>query len=71
MDTMGHIHDERKEHEQAVEWYTMAAEAGLPKAMHNLACSLEEGSRRGGGRLPGGGGLVQTRGRRRERGRGK
>jgi TPR repeat protein len=40
---LGGIHDARKEHEQAVEWFTKGAEAGLPNAMHNLGCSLEEG----------------------------
>jgi hypothetical protein len=40
---LGGIHDVRKEHEQAVEWYTMGAEAGLPDAMFNLGCSLDEG----------------------------
>jgi TPR repeat protein len=40
---LGSIHYQRKEYEQAVEWYTKAAEAGLPKAMFNLAYSLEEG----------------------------
>jgi len=33
----------REEHEQAAEWYTMGAEAGLPQAMYNLGCRLEEG----------------------------
>jgi TPR repeat protein len=41
--TLGTIHRERKEHEQAVAWFTKAAEAGLPEAMFNLGCCLDEG----------------------------
>jgi TPR repeat protein len=37
------IHYNWKEHEQAVEWLTKAAEAGLPTATFNLACCLDEG----------------------------
>ena len=44
METLGSIHDTRQEYEQAVAWFTKAAEAGLPKAMFNLGCSLEEGT---------------------------
>jgi TPR repeat protein len=33
---MGCIHHVRQEHEQAVEWFTKGAHAGLPKAMYNL-----------------------------------
>ncbi len=33
MDALGSIHNLRKEHEQALKWYTKAAEAGLPRAM--------------------------------------
>ena len=43
MDTLGHMHDERKEHEQAVGWYTKGAEAGLPQAMYNLGLCLDKG----------------------------
>jgi len=43
MTALGDIHDERKEHERAVEWYTKGAEAGLPRATFNLACCLDEG----------------------------
>ena len=43
MQALGDIHDERKEHERAVEWFTKAAEAGLPVAMFNLGCSLDNG----------------------------
>jgi TPR repeat protein len=43
MYALGSIHDVRKEHEQAVAWFTKAAEAGLPEAMINLGCSLDEG----------------------------
>ena len=41
---LGKIHDARKEPEQAVEWYTKGAEAGLPGAMYNLGCALDAGS---------------------------
>ena len=43
MHAMGCIHDERNEHEQAVEWYTEGAEAGLPQAKFNLGICLEKG----------------------------
>ena len=43
MKILGSIHDLRKEHEQAVAWYTKGAEAGLPLAMFNLAVSLDAG----------------------------
>jgi TPR repeat protein len=43
MSVLGSIHYERKEHEQAVAWFTKAAEAGLPKAMFNLASVLDKG----------------------------
>ena len=37
------IHHIRKEYAQAVKWATKAAEAGLPKAMFNLAVALDKG----------------------------
>jgi len=43
MHSLGELHDERKEHERAVGWYTKGAEAGLPKAMLSLAISLDTG----------------------------
>ena len=43
MQTLGSIHDNRKEYEQAVRWYTKGAEAGLPKAMFSLGCCLDAG----------------------------
>jgi TPR repeat protein len=43
MFALGSIHRERKEYEQDVEWFTKAAEAGLPEAMVNLAWSLAKG----------------------------
>jgi len=43
MFTMGDIHYARKEHEQAVAWYSKGAEAGLPKAMFNLGLCLDKG----------------------------
>ena len=42
MDTLAFIHDERKEHERATEWYTKGAEAGVPKAMFILGCRLDD-----------------------------
>jgi hypothetical protein len=43
MNVLGRIHDVQKEHEQAVEWYTKGAEAGLPDARFNLGCCLDSG----------------------------
>ena len=43
MDALGCIHRERGEYEQAVAWVLKGAEAGLPRAMFDLGCSLEEG----------------------------
>jgi TPR repeat protein len=43
MQTLGCIHVVRKEHEQAVEWFTKGAEAGLPRAMCNLGSLLDTG----------------------------
>jgi TPR repeat protein len=43
MQALGRIHDERKEYEQAVEWYVKGAKAGFPSAMFNLGVSLDEG----------------------------
>ena len=43
MFAVGRIHDVRKDHKQAVEWYSKGAEAGLPKAMFGIGCCLEEG----------------------------
>jgi len=43
MHAMGCIHDRRKDRDQAVKWYTKGAAAGLPGAMYDLACALEEG----------------------------
>jgi TPR repeat protein len=40
---LGHCYCSREEHEQAAEWYTKGAEAGLPKAMYNLGCLLHRG----------------------------
>jgi TPR repeat protein len=41
--TLGGIHRVREEHEQAAEWYTKAAVAGLPSAMFNLGVMLDKG----------------------------
>jgi TPR repeat protein len=43
METLGSIHSVRDEHEQAVKWYTMGAEAGLPRAMYDLGSMLDQG----------------------------
>jgi len=43
MSALGNIHEERKEHERAVLWYTKGAEAGLPRAMFNLGSLLVDG----------------------------
>jgi len=43
MNTLGAIYDRWKDHEQAVEWFTKAAEAGLPTAMFRLGCCLDQG----------------------------
>jgi len=40
---LGVIYDARTEHEHAVQWFTKAAEAGLPKAMFNLGHMLDKG----------------------------
>ena len=46
---LGSIHRVRNEHEQAIEWFTKGAEAGLPKAMFSLGFCLDEGN---GGAAP-------------------
>jgi TPR repeat protein len=43
MTALGDIHNERTEHERAVQWYTKGAEAGLPRAMFSLGWHLDEG----------------------------
>jgi len=43
MDALGCIHDDWKEHEHAVAWYTKGAEAGLPSSMFNLGVYLDSG----------------------------
>jgi len=40
---VGMIHHTRKEHEQAVAWFTKGAEAGFPKAVFNLGLCLDQG----------------------------
>jgi hypothetical protein len=40
---MGSIYSVRNEYQQAVLWYTKGAEAGLPRAMYNLGCCLDQG----------------------------
>ena len=41
--TLGSIHRVRSEYEQAIGWFTRAAEAGLPKAMFSLGVCLDKG----------------------------
>ena len=43
MNALGGVHHERKEHSQALGWFTKGAEAGLPKAMYNLGAALDTG----------------------------
>ena len=43
MFALGGIQRARQEHEQAVEWFTKGAEAGLPKAMFSLGLCLDKG----------------------------
>jgi len=43
MDTLGSIHHTRKEHALAEQWFTKAAEAGLPRAMFNIGTLLDMG----------------------------
>jgi len=40
---LGRMHHARKEHVQAVEWFTKGADAGLPTAMFVLGCFLDNG----------------------------
>jgi hypothetical protein len=49
MNMLADIHRERKEPEQALEWFTKTAEPGLPKAMFALGCCLDRGQ---GGAAP-------------------
>jgi TPR repeat protein len=43
MFTLGELCDQDEEYEEAVKWYTMAAENGMPKAMYNLGVRLYTG----------------------------
>jgi len=43
MYALGSIHHKRKDHEQALGWFTMAAKAGLMESMYDFACMLEKG----------------------------
>jgi len=38
---LGCIHTVRTEYAHAVEWYTKSAQAGLPRAMHNVGALLD------------------------------
>jgi TPR repeat protein len=40
---LGQIHKKRNEHVQTVEWYTKAAQAGLPDAMFDVGLMLDQG----------------------------
>ena len=44
MNLLGSIYDVRKDMDQAVEWYTKGAEAGLPLAQYNLGVCLDAGT---------------------------
>ena len=43
MTQLAEIHVQRKEFQHALEWYMKGAEAGYPRAMHNIACCLDQG----------------------------
>ena len=43
MSTLGGFRNQREEHQLAVGWFTMAAEAGLPQAQFNLGTYLDKG----------------------------
>jgi TPR repeat protein len=43
MSALAATHRKRTEHEQAIEWISKAAEAGLPNAMFNLGYHLDSG----------------------------
>jgi TPR repeat protein len=43
MRMLGGMCTKMKEHERAVRWFTMGAEAGFPDAMCCLGCSLDTG----------------------------
>jgi len=43
MHMLGELHRLRREHEQAVGWFTMGAEAGLPESKLTLAFCLDTG----------------------------
>jgi TPR repeat protein len=43
MNALRSIHVVRKEPEKAVKWVTMGAEAGLPVAMFELGCHIDQG----------------------------
>ena len=40
---LGQTHAKWEEHEQAMEWFTKAAETGLPAAMFCIGCCLDKG----------------------------
>ena len=40
MYALGAVHAEKKEHDRALEWFTKAAEAGLPTAMYAVGSTL-------------------------------
>jgi TPR repeat protein len=43
MHMLGSIHCAREEHEQALEWYTKGAEAGLPTSNYNVGYAFDSG----------------------------
>jgi hypothetical protein len=44
MVALGSIHEERGEHQRAVEWFTKGVEAGLPTVMFRLGQLLDKGN---------------------------
>ena len=43
MDVLGSVYDVRKEYVQAMAWFTMGAETGLPRSMYSLGLMLDKG----------------------------
>jgi len=44
MNRLGDVYHQREAHEQALEWFTKGAEAGLPKAMFTVGLCLDKGN---------------------------
>ena len=52
MSALGQAHADRKEHDQAMAWFTKAAETGLPTAMFTLGWQLDGQDQGEGGATP-------------------